>query len=199
MSATQNTNNSRPSWRKIYFSILQFGFSGVQEAAPAIRSILSTRSPLKRVLKIVGRIFVLPFRGIFYRFKFRKHLNYNRLQNKPWLLVTSSNNRDVLKILKERLSESVYLTYEAAVSESADIVPLMHFRIWSRLYRFPFIYYQFKKNTVRKRGGTPIIFLRQSDSTKPVDILSKNTALRISFLRTTIRFFRVLCCWLPNL
>jgi len=150
MSATQNTNNSRPSWRKIYFSILQFGFSGVQEAAPAIRGILSTRSPLKRVLKIVGRIFVLPFRGIFYRFKFCNHLNYNRLQNKPWLLVTSSNNRDVLKILKERLSESVYLTYEAAVSESADIVPLMHFRIWSRLYRFPFIYYQFKKKYGKK-------------------------------------------------
>lgn len=150
MSVKQNTTDSPPSLREIYFSILQFGFSGAQEAAPAIRDVLSTRSPFKRILKIVGRVFVLPFRGIYYRFKFRKHLNYNKLQNKAWLLVTSSNNRSVLKILKERLPESVYLTYEAAVSEPEDIVPLMHLRILYRLYRFPFIYYQFKKKYGQK-------------------------------------------------
>ncbi len=131
---------------EVYFSILQFGFSGyVEMASEGVRNQFSASRWWRRLVNIVGRLVALPFRAIYYPFKFRKYLNYNKLKNAPWLLITSSNNRAALKILKERLPESVYLTYEAAVADSEDIVPLLHGRILYRLYRFPFIYYQFKK------------------------------------------------------
>ncbi len=136
---------------EVYFSILQFGFNGYLEiTSKSVRNQFSASRAWQRLVNIIGRIIALPIRAVYYPFKFRKHLNYNTLQNKPWLLITSNNNRSVLKILKERIPESVYLTYEAAVSDSDDIVPLTHLRIWSRLYRFPFIYYQFKKKYGKK-------------------------------------------------
>ena len=152
MEKTQDINNiNYDDLSEVYFSILQFGFSGYLEmASKGVRNQFSASSVWRRLVNIVGRLVALPFRAVYYPFKFRKYLNYNKLENVPWLLITSSNNRAALKILKERLPESVYLTYEAAVSQSDDIVPLLHGRILYRLYRFPFIYYQFKKKYGKK-------------------------------------------------
>ena len=152
MKKTKNISGENyENLSEVYFSILQFGFSGYLEiTSESVRNQFSASSLWRRFVNIVGRSVALPFRVLYYPFKFRNYLNYNKLQNAPWLLITSGNNRAVLKILKERLPESVYLTYEAAVSQPDDVVPLLHRRILYRLYRFPFIYYQFKKKYGKK-------------------------------------------------
>jgi len=150
--SSKNTfNNEKLPLSEVYFSILQFGFSGYLETAPqTIRELFSAVSGSRRIFNIIGRFVALLVKAIYYPFKYRQHLNYKKLTNKPWLLITSKNNRDVLSILKKRLPESVYLTYEAATSEPEDIVPLMHARIWLCLYRFPFIFKNFYKKYGQK-------------------------------------------------
>jgi len=139
------------SLAEIYFSILQFGFSGYLESAPkVVREMFSASRWWQKWVNIIGRFIALPFKAMYYPFKFRHHRKYHQLNNKPWLLITSKNNRDVLGILKKRIPESVYLTYEAAVSQPEDIVPLMHTRIWLHSFRFPLIFRHFYKKYGQK-------------------------------------------------
>ncbi len=135
----------------IYFSILQFGFGGLLEVAPkAVRNILSADRTSQRIINIVGRLLTLPFKGLYYRNKYAKQIDYQKLEGVPWLLVTSKNNKDVLRLLKKQLPEAVYLTYEAAVTETEEIVPLLHFHIWLRCYKAPYIFWHFFKKYGRK-------------------------------------------------
>ncbi len=143
----------------IYQSILHLGFSGYPEIAPvAVREMFSARKGWRRLLNIFGRLISLPIKAITYPFKYRQHRNYAALKNKPWLFVISKNNRDVLKMLKKRLPESVYLTYEPAITDKIDIAPLLYFRTWLNLYRFPLLWWQFYK-TYGKKAWSHIDYL----------------------------------------
>lgn len=134
------------TWIDNYFSILQFGFSGFPEVASlSVRKVFSAETFWKRIVNIIGRFFSLPFRGLYYKFKYRKHTNYDKLKGVPWLLITSKNNRDVLSLIKKEIPSAVYFTYEAVVSEKEDVVPLMHFRMWLYTYRFLIVFGHFKK------------------------------------------------------
>lgn len=134
------------TWIDNYFSILQFGFSGFPEVASlSVRKIFSAETLWKRLINIIGRFFSLPFRGLYYKFKYRKHTNYDQLKGVPWLLITSKNNRDVLSLIKKEIPSAVYFTYEAAVSEDDDIVPLLHFSVWLYSYRFLIVFRYFKE------------------------------------------------------
>jgi hypothetical protein len=141
-------NQKKPSktWIENYFSILQFGFSGFPEVASlSVRKIFSAETFWKRILNVIGRFLILPFRGIYSKFKYRNHTNYDKLEGVPWLLITSKNNRDVLRLIKKEIPEAVYFTYEAAVSEEEDIVPLLHFKTWLYTYRFFIVFGHFQR------------------------------------------------------
>jgi len=121
--------------------------------------MFSASSAWRRMLNIIGRILTLVPRGIYYYFKHRKHLNYNRLEGKAWLFVISKNNRDVLRVLKKNIPEAVYLTYETAVSEPDDIVSLLHVRTFLHLYRFPLVWWGlYKKYGKRAWSHADYIF-----------------------------------------
>jgi len=148
-------NNSKKFNRnalvETYFSMLQFGFSGLLDVTSiAVRKIFSAEKGWKRWLNIVARFIILPFKGIYYNIKYKAHTDYQRLKGLPWLLVISRNNRDVLKKIKEKIPTAVYLAYEGTETKNGDIVPLLHFRIWLYCYRFPLIWWSFRKKYGKK-------------------------------------------------
>lgn len=147
-SPTNSTENQRLA---TYFSILQFGFSGLLEVtSPAVRALFSGKTIWKKLLNIAGRFFLLPIKGIYYRFKYSKQVDYKRLIGKPCLLITSKNNKDVLSLIKEKNEDAVYLSYEAYVTDKEEIVPLLHLSIWLRLYWYPWILFGFYKRYGKK-------------------------------------------------
>ncbi|WP_052592244.1 hypothetical protein [Aureispira sp. CCB-QB1] len=131
----------------IYYSITQLGFNGFLEVAPTnVRVIFSAKTLPKRIFNILGRIVFLPIKGVIYWFKFSQKRNYSRLVGKPCLLVISQNNKDILSVLKKKNDSFVYLAYESYSTEKEDIVPLLHWSIWLRLYKAPWVFWHFYKS-----------------------------------------------------
>ncbi len=125
---------------KTYQSILHLGLSGYPEIAPvAVREMFSAHSGWRRLFNILARLLTLLPKGLYYHFKYKKHRNYERLKDKPWLFILSKNNRDVLSILKQHLPESADLVHEPAIAKAEDIAPLLYLRTFLNLYRFPAI------------------------------------------------------------
>jgi hypothetical protein len=130
----------------LYFSILQFGFSGLLEVtSPAVRALFTAKKTWKKLINIIGRFFLLPIKGIYYRFKYSDQVDYKKIIGKPCLLITSKNNKDVLSLIKQKNKEAVYLTYEAYVTDKEELVPLLHLSIWLRTYLYPWILWSFYK------------------------------------------------------
>lgn len=135
----------------IYFSILQFGFSGLLEVtSPAVRALFSGKTIWKKLINITGRFFLLPIKGIYYRFKYSDQVDYKRIIGNPCLLITSKNNKDVLSLIKQQHKEAVYVSYEGYVTEKEEIIPLLHVSIWLRLYLYPWILFGFYKRYGKK-------------------------------------------------
>ncbi len=145
--------NTKKNVRRIdiYFSILQFGFSGLLEVtSPAVRAIFTAKKTWKKLISIVGRFFILPIKGVYYRFKYSDQIDYKRIIGKPCLLIISKNNKDVLSLIKQKNKEAVYLAYEAYVTDKEEIVPLLHFSMWFRTYLYPWVLWRFYKRYGKK-------------------------------------------------